>query len=532
MRRACLLLAALILLSSCSKNVPNEPAISSGIAEEITSAPETSAPPPTDTEEITDEVSCVTTEDTTEEATEEATEETTEETTIEITEPPAGIETLSAQDILLLTEQIENYYTSYVNLSHTTLETDILGSKSFTETESELRVNRDGASFRRGGRDGMEYLYLKSGELYYENEVGKCRVGGFDRDSFVSFVSDENMVYAFEGGDVNLDGEYVLLKFSNLSESGRREIESMLGLPEEYEISFDSATMNFKCDKKARFISSDMSVSLSVSLGGEILMTVLLSSSTEQTDVGKEFKIDFPSPDEYIFFTDMDSIPLYLSLSEKVGSFTQNRTVFEYSISDGMAISSDSLKISLSSDTVYAYNKKIGASIEKAVDNGDGTGVHTTLTHFNNRRGFSQLDGGNIFVDTTINAGNLDFTLSYPFSTSFFAIGYCTGMNRDLSSDGMIALNLNAKAAENIARNLLLRAGIYSSSPALSDVSAYTFIKYSSDGSILAVGYEFSAIAEVSGRNYNISRSIELNIISTEKANVKVIYIEVEDDEE
>jgi len=532
MKRACLLLSALLIFSSCSKNIPYEPAISAGIAEEITFLPETSAPLPPDTVEITDEATDEVTDETTVEVTAEETDEVTAEETEEITNQTAGIEILHSRDILFLVEQVERHYSSYVNLTHTTLQTDVLGSKSFTETESELRVNREGASFRRGGRDGMEYLYLKDGELYYENEAGKCRVGGFDRESFVSFVSDENMAYSFCYGDVSLDGETVLIKFGTLNEEGRQEIESMLGLPDEYVISFDNAEMIYRCDRKAHFISSELSVSLSVSLNGETLMTVLLSSSTEQTDVGKEFKIDFPSPDEYIFFTDMDSIPLYLSLAGKVGSFTQGRTVFEYSVSDDMAISSEALKVLLSSDTVYAYNKRIGASIDKSVDNGDDTGIHTTLTHFNNRRGFTQLDGGNIFVDTTINEGNLDFTLSYPFSTSFFALGNCTGMNRDLSSDGIIAMNLNTKAAENIARNLLLRAGINSSSPTLSDVTAYTFIKYSADGSISAVGYEFSAIATVSDRSFNISRSVKLNIISTEKANVKVIYIEVEDEED
>ena len=197
-----------------------------------------------------------------------------------------------------------------------------------------------------------------------------------------------------------------------------------------------------------------------------------------------------------------------------------------------MMISSGSMKLPLSSKTVYAYNKKIGASIDKAFDIGDGTGRHTTLTHFNHRRGFSQIDGGSIFVDTTINAGNLAFTLYYPFTTSFFAFEHCSGMDAKRSDDSMIAITLKDAAAKNIADNLLLRVGVLSSSANLREVTAYTYIKLGADGKISSVGYEFSSTAEIGGKTYELSRSVELKIISRGASNVKVIYIETEDDEE
>ena len=104
-------------------------------------------------------------------------------------------------------------------------------------------------------------------------------------------------------------------------------------------------------------------------------------------------------------------------------------------------------------------------------------------------------------------------------------------MDAERSDGSVIALTLKDSAAKNIADNLLLRAGIISGSVDLSRVEAYTYIKLGEDGKVSAFGYEFFSIAEVDGETYELSRSVELKIISKNSANVKVIYIEVEDDE-
>ncbi len=517
------LFAVILILSSCSKGIPDEPALTVSATEEITAAEETLASPPPETEEVTDEV--------TEEITEDTTEEITEEIVQEETTEQVGLEILSAEEILLLTELRAGEYYSYTRLAQTSIEIDILGSKSYSETESELRVNQKNASFRRGGKDGFEYVYLVGDELFFESSLGKCRVGGYDRAAFLSFVSDMELVHSFLNGKVIEDGEDFLISFSGLDESGKKEIVSMLSLPDDYSVSFGDAALKVRVDSKANLLSSTMSVSLSVSLEGEKLMEVKITSSAEQKDYGTDIALDLPDPDSYISFADLAAMSLYGDLIGDIKSFSASYSKFEYSVRDDMLISSDALRIPLTSKTVYAYNSRIGASIDKTFDNGDGTGVHTTLTHFNNRRGFSQIDGGSIFVDTTVNAGNLAFTLAYPFSTSFFALDNCTGMDAELSDSSTLVFTLNEKAVKNIASNLLLRAGIFSS-PELSDTRAYTYIKLDAEGNISSIGYEFSSQATVSGTVFTLSRSVELEIVSRDKANVKVIYIEVEDDED
>ncbi len=514
-----LLFAVILILSSCSQ-IPDEPALSVSATEEITTAKETltSPPPETDTEEVTDD------------STEEVTEETTDEVTEEVTTEKAGLEILSADEILFLTELRAEAYHSYTRLSRTSIEIDILGSKSSSESGSELRVAQGNASFLRESKDGSEYIYLVGDELYYESDSLKYRIGGYDRAAFLSLVSDLSLMNSFLNGNVTEDGDEFRLTFSGIDDGGRAEIIAMLGLPEGYSVSFGKASLDAVTDDKANLLSSNMSVALSVSYGGERLMEVLIISSTEQKDFGEDIVIDLPDPDSYIYFTDNAALSLYGSLAADIQSFSSSYSKFEYSVRDDMLISSDAFSIPLTSKTVYAYNSRIGASIDKAFDNGDGTGMHTTLTHFNNRRGFSQIDGGSIFVDTTVNAGNLAFTLAYPFSTSFFALDHCMGMDAELSDSSTLVFTLNEKAVKNIASNLLLRAGILSS-PELSDTRAYTYIKLDSEGNISSIGYEFSSQATVSGTVFTLSRSVELEIVSINDANVKVIYIEVEDEE-
>ena len=503
----CLLVAVILILSSCS-DAPEEPTVTVSATEEITSAPETTSPPPPVTEEITETV--------------------TDEITEEVTTEEPGLEVVPANMVLDVLEILAENYISYVRRTETTLDIDVLGSKTTSSSISELRVSGTDASFTRDSTA----VYLSGGELYCNTAAGRSRIGGYDRAAFLEYVTDDELIRSFTNGTVSETERGFLTSFPTLGESGRETVISMLGLPDTYSVDFGETSLEILTDDKANLISTRMSVALSVSLNGSVLMKVGITTLTEQSDLGGEVAIDLPLAEDYKFFTS-DKIPgIYLDLVGDIHAFAESFDKFEYSVRDDMDIESDGLRLPLSSKTTYAYSKKIGASIEKTFDIADGTGAHTTLTHYNYRRGFSQIDGGSIFVDSSVNADNYIYTLAHPFSTSYFSLEYCTGMDPSRSDDSILAFTLTEDAAENIAANILIRAGIISSSPELRDTVAYTYVKLGSDGEFSAIGYEFSAIATVGGVDYTLTRKVGLEIISRTDANVKVIYIDVEDEEE
>ena len=517
MKRLALILAALILLSSCSQEtlIPDEPAVSASVTEADATHEET-LPEPEVTDAVTEEVTLPP-------ETVEVTEEITEavpETELE------GIELLSPKQLLEFVESRATVYYSFRKSTLTTLALNVLGSETFTETDSELAVKGDNAVFKRGGKDGFENLYLVGGELYTENALGKCRIGGYSREKLLGLVNDMPISTSFEDGEMQRDGDNFLLTFSSLGDDGKALIREMLGLPEEYAVSFGETRLEMRVDKMANMLECAISIELSVSAGGEVVMTVSIGTETKMSDIGKDIPLSLPAAEDYVFFTSDSEIDQYSAIMKEIALFTASYSKFEYSVRDDMVING----LPLSSLTIYAYNSKIGASIDKAFDLGDGTGRHTTLTHFN-RRGFSQIDGGSIFVDTTINANNLGFTLYYPFTTSYFGFDHCIGMNAEKSSKSLKVFDLTESAAKNIADNLLLRVGVLSSTANLSGVEAYTYFKLGADGKIDAVGYSFKAVADVSGVKYTLAREVELGITSRDSANVKVIYIVTDDDE-
>jgi hypothetical protein len=520
LRAALALALAVVAVSSCAPGIPDEPAVSAS-ATEVVVADSTAPFEPETTAEQTEEVTLAP-------ETEEITAEAPPETSLP---EPDDIELLTAKQLLdFAALRINGYYSFRIHTA-TSLAVNVLGSETYTETDSELSVKDDKAFFKRGGKDGFEELYLVGDELYTQNEFGKCRIGGYCRESFLALTSDIDIISSFVGGDIKKDEELYVMTFSELGDSGKDVLCKMLGLPAEYKVSFEKAQLCARIDKYANLLSSEVEIEISVSMNGEKLMTVILRTASELADVTSDFELTVPSAKDYVFFTNDEALARYSFLTREIAEFTSSYDKFEYSVADDMMISFGTYKLPLTSKSVYAYNSRIGASIDKTFDLGDGTGRHTTLTHFNKKRGFSQIDGGSIFVDTTINANNLDFTLYYPFTTSFFSFEHCSGMDTSRPDASMIAFTLKETAAKNIADNLLLRVGVLSSSVKLGDVTAYTYIKLGADGKISAVGYEFSASADVDGKAYQLKRSVELKIISRGAANVKVIYIEVEDDE-
>lgn len=517
-RRAPLcLLAVILLFSACAPETPEEPAVSASATESLTDPETDELTDPPATEEVTDELTET-----------PVTEELTSPETDAVTEPP--LSSLPADELLLLSVSLTSSYTSYSRRTLTSLTIDLLGSETFSQTDSELRVSGTNAVFRRGGKDGFETLCLSDGELYRETELGLCRIGGYTREGFVSMVSDDALILAFTGGSLTEEGEDLLLSFSELTEEGRGVIVDMLGLPAAYTVNVTESSLSLRTDREANMLSSVVKIELEVLSEGTSVMSVSLRTDTEQSEIGKALTLSLPAREDYVYFKDEATLSAYAALLPQIAGFTSSSDKFEYSVSDDMLIATGTSRLPLTSRTVYAFNKRIGASIEKAFDVGDGTGKHTTLTHFNNRRGFSQIDGGSIFVDTTVNANNLAFTLSYPFTTSFFSFDSCTGTVDALTDGSTLALGLKESEAKSIAESILLRIGLSASTAKLGEYEAYTFIKLDGD-SLSAIGYEFSAKLELGGKVYELERRVELEIISRDSANVKVIYIEVEDDE-
>ena len=143
MKRLALILAALTLLSSCSQEtlIPDEPAVSASVTEEVTTAEET-LPAPEVTEELTEEL--------TEEVTSPPETEAIPET------EPEDIELLSPGQLLEFVEGRAATYYSFRKSTLTTLAVNVLGSETYSETDSELTVKGSEAVFKRGGKDGFE----------------------------------------------------------------------------------------------------------------------------------------------------------------------------------------------------------------------------------------------------------------------------------------------------------------------------------------------------------------------------------------
>lgn len=518
---------ALALFVSCAVEPMDEPAVSASVTEaEILVTDTLPAPDVAPESELVPET-LEAAETTLPEKTDEETEPLPE-TTAEVTE---AIEILTADQILSLAQMRAKEYGSFSRSTLTSVRIDILGSETYSETDSELFIDGDRAVFRRGGKDGFEYLYLNENELYLENELGKCRFGGYDREKFLSLVTDTDITGGFEKGEYSKEDDLFRLIFSSFGEEGRNAVLEMLGLSPEYRVNFDKTTLIMYVDRTVNIRSYRIEIFLSVAANEQNVMTVEIVSETSQSDLGSSLPFSFPAKEDYVFFTDEEVPEKYSALIEEIEDFTSSYDKFEYSVSDSMQITSDKNSMTLSSEALYAYNQRIGASIDKVFDLGDGTGRHTTLTHFNNHHGFSQLDGGSIFVDTTINGKNLAFTLYYPFTTSFFSLEHCVGMDAERSDEDLWVFTLNEKAIDNIVSNLLLRVGEFSNTGKLSKITAFTYIELGQHGEIASIGYEFDALYEVGGREYRLGRNVKLEIISRDSANVKVIYIEVEDEE-
>lgn len=496
-----LLAVLLLLFSSCKDEIDDEPVVSASVTESPTFPEESTASPETS----------------------ETNASETEETTSEV---PKSIENMTAREILELSESLVGSYSSYVRSSRTDTEINILGETSKSSVSSELLVSEGNASFTRGDTK----YYLIGSELCFDGSLAKYRVGGHDMTSFLSLIGDSFPLSDFDGGSVLREGGEIALFFDTLGESGNAYLRSMLALNDTFSLDIKKAELTVRTDSDGNMKENTLTLELSVGKSGSELMTVTISSHTEQTNIGNRIYLVLPDTADYISFPDIETVSLYEAAFADYVSFTSSYNAYEYTEKDKMTISADGLELSLTSKTDYAYASRIGASIDKTFDIADGTGAHTLLTHFNNKHGFSQIDGGNIFVDTAINNNNLSLTLFHPFETSVYQIGRCIAV--ESAADGKITLTLNDETALNIAKNILLHAGIPASDLKILELErANTFIAVGEDGKVESAGYSFAASVETDGKTYALSREISLELTSRGTAKVKVIYIEVEEEE-
>ena len=513
MRRALLLaLACLLLLSSCTEGSPAEgEAISASVTEYR--EPETTV-----TEAAIPE---------TEETVPEADPET--ETEPDVTRLEEVLHLLPADVILEVSERLSEFYRSYERKTETVTEIDRDGDVTRSEFCSELLMSDGNASFKRTSEDGDEEYFLIDGFLCYGGQYGSYRFGGYDISSFSELAGNYFSLEAFEGGTVESDGELITLKFDRLTDRGIAQITEMLGLQDGYEIEITRAEFRFVTDTAAHLKEKSLTLEAAVTQDGEEVLSFTLISRTEQSRINEEIDLPLPAMTSYVLISDTDALVLYESALADVASFWQNNQAFELSETDEIEIGgTQSLRLTEKVD--YAYARKIGASVERAFTNGKSK-LTRVLTHFNHRRGFSQINGGSIFVDSTLNASNLEDTLTEPFGSALLPFSYFGRIAS--TADGSIEITLNTEGKIALVREALFAAGIYANSISVtSSDEARAYVTLDENGKVTSLGFSISAQVTADGKTYTVSRTRDLKVVKKGSAQVKVIYIDVDDEEE
>jgi hypothetical protein len=436
---------------------------------------------------------------------------------------------LPARLILEVSERLSEVYRSYTRRSETVTEISRDGEVSRSEFFSELLTNDGNAAFRRTSEDGDEEFFLIDGFLCYGGKYGNYRFGGYNASSFSELAGNYFSLGAFDGGVVEADGESITLRFNEINERGLAEIADMLGLPEDYEIIVTRAEFLFVTDTAAHMKEKALTLEASVKQDGEEILSFSLQSRTEQSGTDEQNDLALPALTSYVLIPDTNALALYESALADISSFFASNRAFEMTESDEIAIGG-SQELRLTKKVDYAYAQKIGASVERTFTNGKS---HMTrvLTHFNHRCGFSQINGGNIFVDSTINAQNLEKTLTEPFSRAllpFSAFG-----RLEYAANGGLSITLSTEGKFALVREALLEAGIYAESISITSTDkAIAHITLDSDGKVTSIGFSISVQITADGKPYTVSRTRTLDVTKRGSAQVKVIYIDVEEEEE
>ncbi len=500
---------ALMLIGGCTGGLPE---ITTELIESISSAitPEASS----DSAPLTDE----TTEETT-------AEETTEETTAEETtaHPLAGF---SAAELLLKSEELAEGYTSFLRTSSTRTAIRIGGAESASEISSELRVSGDNASFLRVSGEEKEQIFFVSNEIYYNTANARLRVGSHTLSEFIDTVSDSSALVLFDGGEVILGEDGVILHFTVLGNGGAAQICAMLGLPEGYEVEITRSELTAELDTDLNMTESRLELEISVISDGTEAMSASVCTETEQSEIGGEVALELPAPRDYVYFASERDLASYRNSLSLIASFPESFGRFQFTVRDESSVKSENVNVSISAKDIYAYYNRAGISIDRNFNVPGSTKPHRTVTFYNFRGCYSQVDNGTVFEDTAINKNNLELTLSYPFTTSFFALEHCTGMIDELSGEKTLTLALTEDACRNIASKLLLNAGVVCNDPEFSgDTVGYTHITLDEKGGLAAIGYKFSATVTANGKEYKLEHTVSLKIDSTTYSNI--IYLQL-----
>ncbi len=501
LRFAALILAFFLILSACGENPTFEPSVSAS-AGEYTS-PETTAPGGV---EVTDELT--------------EPEEIEPELTL-----PADITQLKASEILALTVQLCGRYNNFTRNSKTRTEVEIDGELTEKVTESSVAVKDKNAVFRRNG----EEYHLVDSFLCFGGALGKYRIGGMSVPSFLEMFSDQLPLGSFEEGVAEHGGGEIVLKFDKLSDSGVGYLREMLGLTDAAVLEVAQSSLEVLTDSSGHMRSASTRLSLTVSLSGEELMRVEISSEMQQNSIVGIVELESPSIGDYILFPNLDTIAYCENAAAQIEKFKSNREAFEFTDRRSTKIESQNFLLAQNSTADYAYASRIGLSIDTVFDTADGV-KHSLLTHYNNRRAFSQIDGGSIFVDTTINKNNLFFMTFRPIDTAFYRLTDCRSAQL---VKGGIELTLKESVVKSLARQILLSSGIPCEEPTITKTNrAVTYIELDENGRLSSVGYELSLNLTVGGKAYTLEQTADVTVTSHNSAKVKVIFIDVPDDEE
>ena len=94
-------------------------------------------------------------------------------------------------------------------------------------------------------------------------------------------------------------------------------------------------------------------------------------------------------------------------------------------------------------------------------------------------------------------------------------------------------LTLKDSVLKEIARQILLSSGISCDSLHITKIiRAVTYIELDENGKLSALGYEISLNLTVNGKAYTLDQTVSVTVTSHNSAKVKVIYIDVDEDEE
>lgn len=348
--------------------------------------------------------------------------------------------------------------------------------------------------------------------------------------SFLEMFSDQLPLGSFEEGVAEHGGGEIVLKFDKLSDSGVAYLRKMLGLTDAAVLEVAQSSLEVYEDSNGNMRQTSTELSLTVSLSGEELMRVEISSEMRQNTIVGIVELESPSIADYILFPDLETIAYCENAAAQIEKFKSNREAFEFTDTRSTKIEAKDFTFNQNSTADYAYASRIGLSIDSVFDTADGV-KHSLLTHYNNRRAFSQIDGESIFVDTTINKKNLFFMTFRPIDTAFYRLTDCR--SAEIVKEGRIELTLKDSVIKALAQQILLTSGIPCEELTITKINrAVTYIELDSEGRLSSVGYELSLNLTVNGKAYTLAQTADVTVTSHNSAKVKVIFIDVPDDEE